>query len=213
MTFIAYNLPEKSYNGQSRKYKNISMEMTMSEKNNYLKTYMGKKVDPMEVTPEDITLEDIAHALSLICRGNGQVTHFYSVGQHCINCAKEAAARGAGVRLQLGCLLHDAAEAYMSDLITPIKIHMPVYYEIEDRFLKAVYEKFGLEDLKDEEWDYIMEVDRALLAYDLVELLKEPMPEGGYTVVRTPDIAYRPFAEVESEYKELALELISKNKK
>ena len=105
-------------------------------KNNYLKTYMGNRVDPLDVKAEDITLEDIAHALSLMCRGNGQVVHFYSVGQHCINCAKEAKARGWNERLQLGCLLHDAAEAYMSDLITPIKVHMPQYYDIEDNFYR-----------------------------------------------------------------------------
>lgn len=183
------------------------------KKNNYLKTYMGNKVDPLDVKAEDITLEDIAHALSLMCRGNGQVVHFYSVGQHCINCAKEAQARGWNVRLQLGCLLHDAAEAYMSDLITPIKVHMPQYYEIEERFLKAVYEKFGLADLSKEEWDLIMEVDRALLTYDLVELLKEPVPEEGYNVVRIPDIAFRPFEEVEEEYTVIAKDLLAKLKK
>lgn len=179
------------------------------ESNNYLKTYMGNKVDPLEVAAEDITLEDIAHALSLMCRGNGQVVHFYSVGQHCINCAKEAKARGWNERLQLGCLLHDAAEAYMSDLITPIKVHMPQYYEIEDRFLKAVYEKFGLSDLSKEEWDMIMDVDRALLTYDLVELLKEPVPEEGYRVVRIPEIALRSFEEVEEEYKSIAQSLLN----
>lgn len=178
------------------------------EPKNYLKTFMGNKVDPLNVKAEDITLEDIAHALSLMCRGNGQVVHFYSVGQHCINCTKEAAARGWNHRLQLGCLLHDAAEAYMSDLITPIKIHMPRYYEIEDNFLKAVYDKFGLSDLSEEEWKLIMEVDRALLTYDLVELLKEPVPEEGYTVTRVPDIAFRPFEEVENEYKRIAEELL-----
>ena len=182
------------------------------EPQNYLKTYTGKKVDPLEVQPEDITLEDIAHALSLMCRGNGQVVHFYSVGQHCINCAKEAKARGWSERLQLGCLLHDAAEAYMSDLITPIKVYMPQYYEIEDRFIKAVYEKFDLSDLSKEEWDHIMEVDRALLTYDLVELLKEPAPEEGYKVVRIPEIDYRPFEEVEEEYKAIASELLERLK-
>lgn len=180
------------------------------EPKNYLKTFMGKKVDPLTVTAEDITLEDIAHALSLMCRGNGQVVHFYSVGQHCINCAKEAKERGWNDRLQLGCLLHDAAEAYMSDLITPIKVHMPQYYEIEEHFLKAVYEKFGLADLSEEEWRLIMEVDRALLTYDLVELLKEPVPEEGYMVTRIPDIAFRPFEEVENEYKSIAEELLKK---
>lgn len=185
----------------------------MEKKNSYLKTYTGKRVDPLMVKSGDIMLEDIAHALSLMCRGNGQVVHFYSVGQHCINCAKEAKERGWNTRLQLGCLLHDAAEAYMSDLITPIKVHMPQYYEIEDRFLKAVYEKFGLGDLSKEEWELIMEVDRALLTYDLVELLKEPVPDEGYAVVRIPDIELRSFSDVEEEYMDIAKKLLEELEK
>ena len=101
----------------------------------------------------------------------------------------------------------------MSDLITPIKVHMPQYYDIEDRFLKAVFEKFGLADLSKEEWDSIMEVDRALLIYDLVELLKEPVPQEGYQVVRVPDIAFIPFEDVENEYKVMAEELLDKIQK
>jgi 5'-deoxynucleotidase YfbR-like HD superfamily hydrolase len=177
-----------------------------------IKTYTGVMFDPVHPESERIDILDIAHALSMLCRANGHFRSFYSVGQHCINCAKEAKARGWNERLQLGCLLHDAAEAYMSDLITPIKVHMPRYYDIEDRFLKAVYEKFNLADLTKEEWDRIMEVDRALLIYDLVELLKEPVPEEGYQVVRVPDIAFRPFEEVEEEYKEIALALLNELK-
>ena len=55
-----------------------------------------------------------------------------------------------------------------------------------------------------------MEIDRALLTYDLVELLKEPVPEEGYMVTRIPDIAFRPFEEVENEYKSIAEELLKK---
>ena len=105
---------------------------------NYMKTYTGRKVDPVNPAAEDILLEDIAHALSLNCRGNGQVTHFYSVAQHCINAAKEAIARGYSDKVVLACLLHDASEAYLTDLIRPVKIYMPKYQEIEDRFLAVI---------------------------------------------------------------------------
>ena len=47
-----------------------------------MNTYTGKQFDPMLMTEEDVSLRDIAHALSLLCRGGGQVTYFYSVGQH-----------------------------------------------------------------------------------------------------------------------------------
>ena len=60
----------------------------------YITTYTGKHIDPVHPISDLICIEDIAHALSLICRGNGQVKTFFSVGQHCINCAREALARG-----------------------------------------------------------------------------------------------------------------------
>ena len=175
----------------------------------YLKTFMGYRVDPLNPEPETITLTDIAHALSLICRANGQGTHFYSVAQHCINAAKEAKERGDSVRVQLGCLLHDGAEAYLADLIRPVTQFMPKYYEIEDNFLNVIYSKFGLPDLTEEELAEIKDVDDALLDYDLVELLKEPAPEAGYRLKRTPDLAFVPFEEAQEEYIRIANSLIS----
>ncbi|MBQ3406348.1 MAG: hypothetical protein IJH11_03805, partial [Lachnospiraceae bacterium] len=67
----------------------------------YITTYTGKHMIPTDPRPEDFRIEDIAHALSLICRGNGQVKTFFSVGQHCIACAKEAAARDLPQRIIL----------------------------------------------------------------------------------------------------------------
>ena len=75
-------------------------------------TYTGIHFDPLAPTPEGLEIRDIAHALSLLCRGNGHVQTFFSVGQHCIHCALEAQARGMSRRVVLACLLHDASEAY-----------------------------------------------------------------------------------------------------
>lgn len=82
----------------------------------YITTYTGQHFEPTNPDPELIRIEDIAHALSMICRGNGHVKTFWSVGQHCICCAREAAARGLSNRMVLACLLHDASECYMSDV-------------------------------------------------------------------------------------------------
>ncbi|MDE6714844.1 MAG: phosphohydrolase [Lachnospiraceae bacterium] len=174
----------------------------------YMKTYSGLRIDPFDPRPEEIHIEDIAHALSLICRGNGQVTHFYSVAQHCLNCEREAEARGHGRRLRLACLLHDASEAYLNDIIRPVKQYLTKYIETEDHFLDVIYQSFGLGDLTREEWDVVREIDDALLDYDLVELLREPMPEGGYQFTTKPDIEQRPFEEVEAAYIRKAKELM-----
>ena len=87
----------------------------------YITTYTGIHFFPTEPDPEGICIEDIAHALSLLCRGNGHVSTFWSVGQHCIICAREAAAREWPDRLVLACLLHDASECYLSDVPRPFK--------------------------------------------------------------------------------------------
>lgn len=176
--------------------------------NTYMKTYSGLRIDPFDPKPEEIHIEDIAHALSLICRGNGQVTHFYSVAQHCLNCEKEAEARGYNRRLRLACLLHDASEAYLNDIIRPVKQYLTKYKETEDHFLDVIYQSFGLGDLTKEEWDVVREIDDALLDYDLVELLHEPMPEGGYQFISVPDIEQRSFEEVEAAYIRKAKELV-----
>lgn len=73
-----------------------------------IKTYTGVMFDPLYPESELIDILDIAHALSMLCRANGHFRSFYSVGQHCINCALEAKARGYSKRVQLACLIHDA---------------------------------------------------------------------------------------------------------
>lgn len=99
-------------------------------------------LNPTNPDPELIRIEDIAHALSMLCRGNGHVKTFWSVGQHCICCAREAAARGLSNRMVLACLLHDASECYMSDVPTPFKNELPEYQEQEEHLLGIIYEKF-----------------------------------------------------------------------
>ena len=100
----------------------------------YITTYTHRHFDPTDPDPELILIEDIAHALSMLCRGNGHVSSFWSVGEHCICCAKEAAGRGLSKKVILACLLHDASECYMSDVPRPLKQNIkdynPALYEV-----------------------------------------------------------------------------------
>ena len=61
-----------------------------------MNTFTGRIFDPLKMTKKDVCVEDIAHALSLICRGGGHIRYFFSVAQHSMNCADEAAARAFG---------------------------------------------------------------------------------------------------------------------
>ena len=164
-----------------------------------MNTYSGRKFDPMKIASEDVYLEDIAHALSLVCRGGGQIRWFYSVGQHSINCAHEALARGWSDRMALACLLHDASECYISDVIRPVKVHLQNYLEIESMIMDAIWSKFHLEDMTDE-----------LLELELKTLMKGEKDREIIPLSSAPDLSERTFSSVEKEFKELALELLQK---
>ena len=93
----------------------------------YIRTYIEIRFFPLSHKKEDIRIEDIDHALSLMVRANGHFPEFYSVAQHCIACCKESIGYGYSPKIALACLLHDAAEAYMADVTRPIKKHLEVY--------------------------------------------------------------------------------------
>ena len=166
----------------------------------YITTYTGLHFRPTEPDSDLIRIQDIAHALSLICRGNGHVQTFWSVGEHCICCAKEAAARGFSERMILACLLHDASECYLSDVPTPFKKELPEYQERENRLLSMIYKKFLGSDLSEEEQIQLKEIDRAMLWYDLKRLLKEPQSGEAPQLHIELNYKVRSFSEVEKEY-------------
>ena len=169
----------------------------------YIKTYTGIWMVPTEPAPNDFRVEDIAHALSLICRGNGQIKTFFSVGQHCINCAKEAAARGYSNRIVLACLLHDASECYLSDIPRPFKKHLTGYSELEHMMLDMINTKFLGTPPTEEEKKIIRSIDDDMLYYDLSVLLEIPQDTPEPQLKTDLSFEFRPFEEVEKEYLEM----------
>lgn len=163
-------------------------------------TYSGHEFDPIKPDIECLDIRDIAHALSMTCRGNGHVKQFYSVGQHCLMCANEAAARGYSNRVVLGCLLHDASEAYMSDVPRPFKEMLPEYVQLEEKLIDLVYTRFLGSTLTEEEKELVRKVDDDVLYFDMLELFG--VVWGDYVPVLEiePDYTFIPFQEVEKEY-------------
>jgi 5'-deoxynucleotidase YfbR-like HD superfamily hydrolase len=104
-----------------------------------MQTYSGRVVDLSRFSEEDIHIEDIAHALSQIVRFTGHITKPYTVAQHSVLvsrlCPEEHALWG---------LLHDASEAYLGDVSTPLKSLLPEYREIEGRVQREIAGRFGL---------------------------------------------------------------------
>lgn len=166
----------------------------------YILTYSKIKFYPLEPVQEDIKIEDIAHSLSLMTRANGHCKHFYSVAQHSIHCYQEAKSRGYSKRVQLGCLLHDASESYISDLTRPVKRNLPEYFAIEAKLQSIIYDRFGLGDLSDEERKQIEEVDDTLLHCEFEALMDFPIFETLPPKAMEHDFSPRDFASVEREF-------------
>lgn len=135
--------------------------------------------------------------------GKWTCKHLWSVGEHCICCAKEALGRGYSNRQALACLLHDASECYMSDVPRPLKQEMPRYREVEEQLLQVIYKKFLGSSLTDEEAQRLKEIDDDLLWYDLEVLLEEKQPGDAPKLHFELDYTVRPFVEVEQEYLEM----------
>ena len=169
----------------------------------YITTYTGIRFYPASPDAEGICIEDIAHALSFLCRGNGHVSGFWSVAEHCILCAREAAAREWPDRLVLASLLHDASECYLSDVPRPFKKELPAYCEHEARLLDLIYERYLGTPLTEEEERLVKQIDDGALFYDLKELLHNEQSEEDPQFHVVPDYAFRPFHEVEQEYLQL----------
>lgn len=169
----------------------------------YITTYTGKHFDPLEPDMDAIDIRDVAHALSLTCRGNGHVKNFFSVGQHCVYCALEAEARGYSNRVVLGCLLHDASEAYMSDVPRPFKVMMQEYVKLEEQLIDLIYTKFLGNTLTEDEKKLVSEVDDDILYFDMIELLGVPQngPEPKMHVEL--DYSVQPFEKIEQAYLEI----------
>jgi hypothetical protein len=108
----------------------------------WMQTYTGKKFDLLNPRVEDVDIIDIAHSLSMQCRYNGHTLKFYSVAEHCVHVAN-----ALPYNLRLAGLLHDAAEAYVGDCISPLKNLLPYFKGIEDRILEAIAVRFQVQNI------------------------------------------------------------------
>ncbi len=151
----------------------ISMPTTLerpcdTRRGDWMQTASGLQFHPLDPRPEDICIEDIAHALSNLCRFGGHVRTFYSVAQHSVIVADLLPDR-----LKLAGLLHDATEAYLVDIPRPLKVALKEYQRIEHRLAAIIGQKFRV-DFSD---PLIKRADNAALMAEARDLLSET-PEG-----------------------------------
>lgn len=104
----------------------------------YIQVLSGRKFDVIDCTLDEIQIEDIAHGLSHICRFTGQIPHFYSVAQHCIEMSYLAPSE-----LQFEALMHDASEAYLGDVSKHIKDLLGApYKKLEHALMQKISARF-----------------------------------------------------------------------
>lgn len=138
----------------------------MSRNGDWMQTYSGRQFWPIDPRPEDLEIEDIAHALSLLCRFNGHCLRFYSVAEHSV-----LVARLVPAELRLTALLHDASEAYIADVPRPLKPYLPGYKEAEEAVERAVAERYGTAYPMPVE---IKRADNAMLAAEASHIMSQP---------------------------------------
>lgn len=105
----------------------------------FITTHRGRRIDYKNFSAEDVKIEDIAHALSHVCRFGGHSSRHYSVAEHSLLVAEMVPDD-----MKLAALLHDASEAYISDIVSPVKRMLPDYRKLENQIELAIDEKFGL---------------------------------------------------------------------
>jgi hypothetical protein len=126
----------------------------------------GKVFNFLRPEESEFTIEDIAHGISMTCRYGGHCKEFYSVAEHSVLVSLEAAEP-----YKLEALLHDAAEAFLSDLPTPLKRLLPDYRALEERIERVILSRLGVSS------PMSREVKRADLAVTYTEM-RMIMPEG-----------------------------------
>ena len=110
----------------------------------YIQTRSGIEFDLEQPRHEDVVLGDIAHALSHINRFVGHAGG-YSVAEHLVLCCREAQYRGMQAQDIRMALMHDAHEAYMGDIATPVKKLLgDAVEELESRLAHVVRKRFAL---------------------------------------------------------------------
>lgn len=168
----------------------MKSDANVSGPNPWIETVSGIKIEFLDPKPGQIQIKDIAHALSNNCRFTGQCRKFYSVAEHSWHVARML--EGTPLDVQLAGLLHDASEAYLADIATPVKKLLSEYQEIENNLMIAIAKRYNFE------WPMhpaVKQCDLMALSIEAHHLL----PSRGndwdtWKVVKRPPIvdAYRP---------------------
>lgn len=142
----------------------------------WIQTYSGRKFHLLSPRPEDICIVDIAHALSNQCRFAGHLKRFYSVAEHCVRVCSLVESWPHTPAMALAALMHDADEAYLTDVPRPFK-YLPEFApfrDAESRVMSVIASVFGVPYPFPDE---IKRADGILLGTEARDLMLKPPPD------------------------------------
>ncbi|HEY0983534.1 hypothetical protein [Schlesneria sp.] len=154
-----------------------------------IRTRSGHYLDLLNPRPEQIDIKDIAGALSKICRFGGQIERFYSVAQHSLHCAQVAELWYPGrLDVRRAVLMHDAAEAYIGDIVKPLKCLLDKVEMIESLIEGAIATRFGIDFTSS--FDEVRRIDQGMLIAERDALFSrgDGQKWTGEDLARIPDL-------------------------
>ena len=125
---------------------NKKME-SISNAHGWIQTYSGNKFHILKPVISELSIKDIAHSQSLLCRFCGHSPFFFSVGSHALigSYLIEKTQSGSNVRqYALDFLMHDSTESFIGDMVTPLKREMKRFQEVEEKLFKIIAKKYNL---------------------------------------------------------------------
>lgn len=135
-----------------------------------MQTFSGLQFRPLSPRAEDINIDDVAHGLAMTCRYGGHVLHYYSVAEHCV-----LVSRHVPPEFALEGLLHDSSEAYLGDMVRPLKYQpeMAEFRKAEAAIERCVEERFRL-NTSAAARVAVKEIDDRILVDEIKALMRVP---------------------------------------
>ncbi len=151
--------------------------------NTKIETYLGNQIDLLNPKPSQVDIKDIARGLAMTVRFGGHLEEFYSVAQHSIATANLLESLGDSREVQMYGLLHDAPEAYLGDVVRPLKRMLPSYKKLEKKMMKAVLKGLGLKlNLTEEQLMHVTAADDSMVVWERFSLKSHCCKRYGWAV-------------------------------
>ena len=143
----------------------------------WILTYSGQTMDLLNPSVMSVNAMDIAHALANQCRFTGHTKHFYSVAQHSVLVCRVVKTMTDDPAVHLAAILHDATEAYLADIASPVKPLLTNYAELEQGVWRVICRRYGIPQFADQVPPEVKHADLILLATEKRDLMpSHPVP-------------------------------------